>query len=151
MTVQALRTLFDGGTSVFHFSYGGGLQGVSAGPPSKNVNLRIRQSVAAVRRDLAGEFRPLLADSCVLTLINNREISGSDFVIRAGAVTLEVVTDLPGAARTRPPGSSYVVTSGLGGVDASRGCLPAHDAWFRLAELPTGGQLAPLVTTTRAR
>jgi CRISPR-associated protein Cas1 len=38
--------------------------------------------------DLAEEFRPLLADSTVLTLINNREIGASDFVVRAGAVTL---------------------------------------------------------------
>jgi CRISPR-associated protein Cas1 len=38
--------------------------------------------------DLAEEFRPLLADSTVLTLVNNREISGSDFLVRAGAVTL---------------------------------------------------------------
>ncbi len=38
--------------------------------------------------DLAEEFRPLLADSTVLTLINNREIGTSDFLVRAGAVTL---------------------------------------------------------------
>ncbi len=38
--------------------------------------------------DLAEEFRPLLADSTVLTLINNREIAASDFLVRAGAVTL---------------------------------------------------------------
>jgi CRISP-associated protein Cas1 len=38
--------------------------------------------------DLAEEFRPLLADSTVLTLINNREVGGTDFVVRAGAVTL---------------------------------------------------------------
>jgi CRISP-associated protein Cas1 len=38
--------------------------------------------------DLAEEFRPLLADSTVLTLINNREIGGADFLLRAGAVTL---------------------------------------------------------------
>ncbi len=37
---------------------------------------------------LAEEFRPLLADSVVLTLINNREISPSSFLVRAGAVTL---------------------------------------------------------------
>lgn len=42
----------------------------------------------ALALDLAEEFRPLLADSCVLTLINNREISAPDFVVRAGAVTL---------------------------------------------------------------
>lgn len=38
--------------------------------------------------DLAEEFRPLLADSTVLTLINNREVSIGDFVVRAGAVAL---------------------------------------------------------------
>jgi CRISP-associated protein Cas1 len=38
--------------------------------------------------DLAEEFRPLLADSTVLTLVNNREIGTSDFLVRAGAVTL---------------------------------------------------------------
>lgn len=42
----------------------------------------------ALALDLAEEFRPLLADSTVLTLINNREIGTSDFLIRAGAVTL---------------------------------------------------------------
>ncbi len=223
LTAQCLRTLFDRGISVFHFTYGGWLSGVSTGMPSKNVMLRIRQAGAAARRDLAvprkmiqgkirngrvllrrngdsldrvvaqlaglaelaehaadaasllgiegtaarlyfeafpsllraeglpgpaftglrnrrppadavncllsfcyallakellaaclvvgfdpylglfhrprfgrpalaldlaEEFRPLLADSCVLTLINNREISASDFVVRAGAVSL---------------------------------------------------------------
>jgi CRISPR-associated protein Cas1 len=38
--------------------------------------------------DLAEEFRPLLADSVVLTLVNNREVAGTDFLVRAGAVTL---------------------------------------------------------------
>jgi CRISPR-associated protein Cas1 len=42
----------------------------------------------ALALDLAEEFRPLLADSVVLTLINNREISPSHFLVRAGAVTL---------------------------------------------------------------
>lgn len=42
----------------------------------------------ALALDLAEEFRPLLADSCVLTLINNREIGAPDFVVRAGAVSL---------------------------------------------------------------
>jgi CRISP-associated protein Cas1 len=42
----------------------------------------------ALALDLAEEFRPLLADSTVLTLINNREVSASEFVVRAGAVTL---------------------------------------------------------------
>jgi CRISP-associated protein Cas1 len=42
----------------------------------------------ALALDLAEEFRPLLADSTVLTLINNREVSAGDFVVRAGGVTL---------------------------------------------------------------
>jgi CRISPR-associated protein Cas1 len=42
----------------------------------------------ALALDLAEEFRPLLADSTVLTLVNNREIGSSDFLVRAGAVTL---------------------------------------------------------------
>lgn len=42
----------------------------------------------ALALDLAEEFRPLLADSTVLTLVNNREIAASDFLVRAGAVTL---------------------------------------------------------------
>jgi CRISPR-associated protein Cas1 len=37
---------------------------------------------------LAEEFRPLLADSVVLTLLNNQEITASDFIVRAGAVAL---------------------------------------------------------------
>jgi len=42
----------------------------------------------ALALDLAEEFRPLLADSTVLTLINNGEVGASDFLVRAGAVTL---------------------------------------------------------------
>jgi CRISPR-associated protein Cas1 len=42
----------------------------------------------ALALDLAEEFRPLLADSTVLTLINNREVGATDFVVRAGGVTL---------------------------------------------------------------
>jgi CRISPR-associated protein Cas1 len=38
--------------------------------------------------DLAEEFRPLVADSVVLTLINNGEVSPASFVSRAGAVAL---------------------------------------------------------------
>jgi CRISPR-associated protein Cas1 len=38
--------------------------------------------------DLAEEFRPLIADSVVLTLINNGEVSPGSFLRRAGAVAL---------------------------------------------------------------
>lgn len=42
----------------------------------------------ALALDLAEEFRPLVADSTVLTLINNGEIKSSHFVVRAGGVSL---------------------------------------------------------------
>lgn len=42
----------------------------------------------ALALDLAEEFRPLVADSLVLTLVNNGEISADDFVVRAGGVAL---------------------------------------------------------------
>jgi len=42
----------------------------------------------ALALDLAEEFRPLLADSTVLSLVNRREIAASDFIVRAGAVAL---------------------------------------------------------------
>jgi CRISPR-associated protein Cas1 len=42
----------------------------------------------ALALDLAEEFRPLVADSAVLTAINNGELHADDFVARAGAVAL---------------------------------------------------------------
>lgn len=57
ITAQALRTLFDAEISVFHFTYGGWLSGISTGLLSKNINLRIRQSAAAVSRDLTAPRR----------------------------------------------------------------------------------------------
>ncbi len=42
----------------------------------------------ALALDLAEEFRPIVGDSVVLTLINNGEISPSDFTIRAAGVAL---------------------------------------------------------------
>ena len=42
----------------------------------------------ALALDLMEEFRPLVADSTVLTLINNGEVRRSDFIERAGAVAL---------------------------------------------------------------
>ncbi|MGH3282885.1 MAG: CRISPR-associated endonuclease Cas1, partial [Trebonia sp.] len=57
VTAQALRTLFDAGVNVYHFTYGGWLSGVSSCLPGKNVNLRIRQSAAALRGDLSAPRR----------------------------------------------------------------------------------------------
>lgn len=42
----------------------------------------------ALALDLAEEFRPLIADSAVLTAINNGEVEPGDFVERAGGVAL---------------------------------------------------------------
>lgn len=42
----------------------------------------------ALALDLAEEFRPLVAESVVINLINNGEVSPSDFVVRAGGVAL---------------------------------------------------------------
>jgi CRISPR-associated protein Cas1 len=42
----------------------------------------------ALALDLAEEFRPLIADSAVLTAINNGEVDSEDFVSRAAAVAL---------------------------------------------------------------
>ncbi len=42
----------------------------------------------ALALDLAEEFRPLVADSVVLTVVNNGEVQPHDFVVRAGAVSL---------------------------------------------------------------
>ena len=42
----------------------------------------------ALALDLMEEFRPLVADSVVLSLINNGELRPSDFIARAGAVAL---------------------------------------------------------------
>jgi len=44
----------------------------------------------ALALDLAEEFRPLVGDSVVLTLINNGEVGAADFVVRAGGVGLTV-------------------------------------------------------------
>lgn len=38
--------------------------------------------------DLAEEFRPLVADSLVVGLINNGEVAEHDFVVRGGGVAL---------------------------------------------------------------
>jgi CRISP-associated protein Cas1 len=64
VTAQAMRALFEREVEVFHFSYGGWLLGLSAGLPSKNVMLRMRQTTAAARgqledprRMIAGKIR----------------------------------------------------------------------------------------------
>lgn len=80
VTAQAMRRLFDEDADVFHFTYGGWLAGVSTGLPSKNVQLRIRQTTTAARgqldhprRMIAGKIR-----NCRVLLRRN----GGDAVAR---------------------------------------------------------------------
>ena len=49
---------------------------------------RPRYGRPSLALDLAEGFRPLIADSVVLTLINNGEVSPSSFIRRCGAVAL---------------------------------------------------------------
>jgi CRISPR-associated protein Cas1 len=56
--------------------------------PYLGVFHRPRFGRPAVALDLAEEFRPLIADSVVIGLINNREMGRSDFVEGGGGVSL---------------------------------------------------------------
>ncbi len=56
--------------------------------PYLGVFHRSRYSRPALALDLAEEFRPLIADSVVIGLLNNGEIGPDDFLRRAGAVAL---------------------------------------------------------------
>jgi CRISP-associated protein Cas1 len=49
---------------------------------------RPRYGRPALALDLMEEFRPLLADSVVLTVINNGEVRPADFVVSMGSVAL---------------------------------------------------------------
>jgi CRISP-associated protein Cas1 len=49
---------------------------------------RPRYGRPSLALDLAEEFRPLVGDSVVLTLVNNEEVSPKSFVSRAGSVAL---------------------------------------------------------------
>ena len=56
--------------------------------PYSGMYHRPRFGRPALALDLAEEFRPLVADSTVLTLVNNGEIRPSHFVVRGGAAGL---------------------------------------------------------------
>jgi CRISPR-associated protein Cas1 len=56
--------------------------------PFEGFYHRPRFGRAALALDLMEEFRPLIADSVVVQLINNGEVKRGDFVERAGAVSL---------------------------------------------------------------
>lgn len=56
--------------------------------PYLGVLHRYRHGRPALALDLAEEFRPLIADSVVIGVLNNGEIKSSDFIRRGGAVAL---------------------------------------------------------------
>ncbi|MFN0241505.1 MAG: CRISPR-associated endonuclease Cas1 [Planctomycetota bacterium] len=56
--------------------------------PFEGFYHRPRHGRAALALDLMEEFRPLIADSVVVQLINNGEVKPNDFVSRGGAVGL---------------------------------------------------------------
>ena len=49
---------------------------------------RLRYGRPSLALDLAEEFRPLIGDSTVLTLINNEEVGPKSFISRAGSVAM---------------------------------------------------------------
>jgi CRISP-associated protein Cas1 len=56
--------------------------------PYQGFYHQARYGRPALALDLAEEFRPLIVESTVLTLINNGEVGPNDFIVRAGGVTL---------------------------------------------------------------
>lgn len=56
--------------------------------PYLGVYHRPRFGRPALALDLAEEFRPIIADSVVVMVINNGEVSASDFISKAGGVAL---------------------------------------------------------------
>jgi CRISPR-associated protein Cas1 len=56
--------------------------------PMRGFYHRPRYGRPSLALDLAEEFRPLIGDSVVLTVVNNGEVTPSSFLRRAGAVAL---------------------------------------------------------------
>jgi len=56
--------------------------------PTLGLYHQPRYARPSLALDLAEEFRPLIADSVVLTLVNNGEVTPASFIRRAGAVAL---------------------------------------------------------------
>lgn len=62
---------------------------LSAGlDPYRGLYHRLRVARPSLALDIVEEFRPLIADSVVLQLVNNRAISRSDFILRGPACSL---------------------------------------------------------------
>jgi CRISPR-associated protein Cas1 len=91
ITTQALRTFFDHQINVFYFSFGGWLSGTSSGMPSKNINLRIRQSMAAARRDLSAPRRMISGKirNCRVLLRRNASDASGRMVTQLAALAAQ--------------------------------------------------------------
>lgn len=115
---MAAKTYFEGFASLLKSDHGFTIDGRNRRPPRDPVNallsfvyaLLVKDATLAVLAagfdpmlgffhrprygrpslalDLAEEFRPIVADSTVLTLVNNGEVKSDDFIRRAGAVAL---------------------------------------------------------------
>jgi CRISPR-associated protein Cas1 len=125
VTAQCMRTLFDRGINVFHFTYGGWLAGVSAGLPGKNVMLRIRQAGAAARRDLAAPRK----------MIQGKIRNGRVLLRRNGDSVDRVVAQLAGLAEQAGQAADAASLLGIEGA-AARLYFGAFPSLLRSDGLP---------------
>lgn len=125
ITAQCMRTLFDRGINVFHFTYGGWLAGVSTGIPGKNVMLRIRQAGMAARRDLAVPRK----------MIQGKIRNGRVLLRRNGDSLHRVVAQLAGLAEQAGQATDAASLLGIEGT-AARLYFEAFPSLLRTDGLP---------------
>jgi CRISPR-associated protein Cas1 len=125
VTAQCMRTLFDRGINVFHFTYGGWLAGASTGMPGKNVMLRIRQAGMAARRDLAVPGR----------MIQGKIRNGRVLLRRNGDSLDRVVAQLAGLAQQAGQAADAASLLGIEGA-AARLYFEAFPSLLRSDGLP---------------
>ena len=125
VTAQCMRTLFDRGINVFHFTYGGWLTGVSTGLPGKNVMLRVRQAGMAARRDLAAPRK----------MIQGKIRNGRVLLRRNGDSLNRVVAQLAGLAEQAGHAADAASLLGIEGA-AARLYFEAFPSLLRSDSLP---------------
>jgi CRISPR-associated protein Cas1 len=94
--------------------------------PYVGVFHRPRYGRPALALDLAEEFRPLVADSTVVQVINNREVRASHFTRRAGGCQLD-------AAAVEPSS------------------LPTNVEWRRRSSTPSSATASPTVAPSTSK
>ncbi len=96
----------------------------------------------ALALDLAEEFRPLIAESMVIGVINNREVAPHDFVVRAGGVALTrdgrkaVLAATSADWRSRFGTPSSVTGSVIDDSSTSRSGCSRPTCWLRYRSIP---------------